>query len=147
MKRSGIVRIAGAMGVAAACTFGLAAIASADSHDRKDVEIEIEEEGIEPAVAKAAEGAKVTFDNDSDSLAAVAFPISITKSLECKDARPQWQTESEALVSMPLEDDAPDLVLPCALKKGEYPFKVRLFDRIENMDNPRRTLEGKLVVE
>jgi hypothetical protein len=147
MKRSGIVRIAGAMGVAAACTFGLAAIASADSHDRKDVEIEIDDDGVRPAVAKVAEGGTVAFDNDSESLAAVAFPISITKSLECKDARPQWQTESEALVSMPLEDDAPDLVLPCALKKGEYPFKVRLFDRIENMDNPRRTLEGKLVVE
>jgi len=141
------VRLVGAFGVATACTFGAAAIAAADSNDRKDVEIEIEDEAVHPAVAKVAEGGSVEFDNDSESLAVVAFPISITKSLECKDARPQWQTESEALVSMPLEGDGPDLTLPCVLKKGEYPFQVRLFDRIENMDNPRRTLEGKLVVE
>lgn len=146
MKRSKASRLASLIGAAAALGLAVPNVAGADSHG-KNIAIEFNDAGVHPAVAKVAEGGSVAFDNDSSSLAAVAFPIDIMKRLECKDARPDWQTESEALVSMPLMTDAPDLILPCALKKGEYPFKVRLFDSLDNMDNPKRALDGKLVVE
>jgi len=147
MQRTGISRLAAAIGVVTACALGYAVSAAADSHVRKNIAIEFDDDGVHPPVAKVAAGGSVAFDNDSLSLAAVAFPKSILKDLECKDARPDWQYESEELVSMPLEGDAPDLTLPCALKKGEYSFKVRLFDDRDNMDNPKRTLEGKIIAE
>ncbi|HVP28082.1 MAG TPA: hypothetical protein VMW35_02845 [Myxococcota bacterium] len=114
---------------------------------KKDLEIVILDEMIRPSPAHVAEGGTVAFNNDATSFAAVTFSRAIVKDLECKDARPDWSYGADALISMPLSGDAPNLVLPCALKKGKYPFKVRYFDRPENIDNPQRTNDGTLIVE
>jgi hypothetical protein len=147
MQRTLLLRLAATTGVVVACSFFPARIAGADESARKDIAIAFDDDGVHPPVSKVAAGGSVAFDNNSESLAAVVFPKKILKDLECKDARPDWQYESENLVSMPLRGDAPNLVLPCALKTGEYGFTVRLFDDRDDMDNPKRTLEGKIVVE
>lgn len=112
--------------------------------------VQINDGSIMPSTARVKAGGGVTFANDSGTglYAVVRFPSGIKGQLTCKEPlRPDWQYVADGIESIPVASDAEDVVFPCALKAGTYPFEARMFGDIQDMDNPQYQIKGTLVVE
>jgi hypothetical protein len=115
---------------------------------RKDVVIQFGNASVDPSIAKVLAGGSVTWSNTSDSYGVVRFPMADKSKFTCKaELRPDWQQVANAIESLPMASDAEDIVFPCALQPGSYPYKIDLFGNVSQMDNPAFTLSGTLQVE
>jgi hypothetical protein len=59
--------------------------------------------------------------------------------------RPDWQYVADGIESIPVSQE--DVVFPCALEAGTYPYEVSMFGGPGGMDNPQFQLSSTLVVE
>ena len=112
--------------------------------------IQINDSSVMPSTARVKAGGSVTFANDSGSglMAVVRFPSGIKDKLTCKDPlRPDWQYVADGIESIPMSSDAENVVFPCSLVPGTYPFLARMFGNLADMDNPQVQIQGTLVVE
>ena len=142
----------GALTLAVACaqpepTFKTA---TASEPARQAQVIQINDGSLMPSTARVKAGGNVTFANDSGSglMAVVRFPSGIKGKLTCKEPlRPDWQYVADGIESIPMASDAENVVFPCALVPGTYPFEARMFGDLANMDNPQFQIQGTLVVE
>jgi hypothetical protein len=114
---------------------------------RADVVVQISSASVEPAVARLKEDGSVAWANSSDSLAVVSFPGSDASQLGCKELRPDFTNEGNTLESLPFRGGAYPIVLPCSLKKGRYPYVIKLVNSIQELGNPVFTLSAEIRVE
>ena len=112
--------------------------------------IQINDASVMPSTARVKAGGSVTFSNDSGSglMAVVRFPSGIKGKLTCKEPlRPDWQYVADGIESIPMSSDSENVVFPCALQAGTYPFVARMFGTLADMDNPQFQIQGTIVVE
>lgn len=141
-----------ALGLATACaqtdpTFDTK---TAERPAREHQIVQINDASLMPSTARVKAGGTVTFANDSGSglMAVVHFPSGIKGKLTCKEPlRPDWQYVADGIESIPMKSDAEDVVFPCALQPGTYPFEARMFGNLADMDNPQYQIRGTIVVE
>ena len=114
---------------------------------RKNVVIQFGNASVDPSIAKVLAGGQVTWSNTSDSYGVIRLPMADKSKFECKIVRPDWQLVATGIESLPMASDAEDIILPCSMKPGTYPYKIDLFGNIQQMDNPAFTLQGTLQVE
>jgi hypothetical protein len=79
----------------------------------------------------------------------LSFHHAIVESFTCPDLRPTFFQVDQWLVSIPIEPGGEDLVLPCPLERGTYPYRINLSSRgsVAGMGNPELSLEATLVFE
>lgn len=114
---------------------------------RADVLVQVGNASVDPAVARVKEGGNVAWTNDSDFLAVVSFPGTDASQLQCKELRPNFVKNGNTLESLPFQAGAVRVTLPCALKKGRYPYIIKLVNSIAQMDNPSFTLSAEIDAE
>lgn len=114
---------------------------------RKEVVIQFGDASVDPSTAKILAGGNATWANTSSSYGVVRFPMADKSKFECKSLRPDWQQTANGIESLPMASDAENIVFPCSLKPGTYPYKIDLFGNMSQMDNPAFTLQGTLQVE
>jgi len=114
---------------------------------RSDVLVHFGNASVEPAVARVKEGGSVGWENDSDYMGVLAFPGTDASQFECKELRPDFSKNGNTLESLPFRGGATKVMLPCALKKGHYPYTIRLVSDISQMENPKFTLKAAIDVE
>ena len=131
------------------CAQGQAPFTSPDVKEpaRTDVLVQVGNSSVDPAVARVKEGGSVAWTNDSDYMAVVSFAGSDASKFECKELRPNFSKNGDTLESLPFVSGAVRVVLPCALKKGRYPYTIKLVSDMSQMDNPKFTLAAQVVVE
>ena len=114
---------------------------------RKNVVVQINEMHVRPEVVRVpAEGNSVAWTNWTRSIATVSFPASVAKAFTCKETRPDFVLNGPRLESIAQLGSNEDLVTPCPLKPGTYPYEVYLFDNMGNRDNPRLKIPGTIEV-
>jgi hypothetical protein len=114
---------------------------------RMDVLVSVGNSSVDPAIAQVKEGGNVAWTNDSDYLAVLSFPGADAAHFECKELRPNFVRNGNTLESLPFQAGAVRVTLPCALKKGQYPYIVKLVRDFSQMENPLFTLSAQLVVQ
>ena len=114
---------------------------------RADVLVQVGNASVDPAVARVKEGGSVAWTNDSDFMAVVSFPSTDASQFACKELRPNFVKNGNAIESLPFLAGAVRVVLPCALKPGRYPYIIKLASDISQMDNPKFTLSASILVE
>jgi|GEM_PF-3412016 len=114
---------------------------------RADVLVQVGNASVDPAVARVKEGGSVAWTNDSDFVAVLSFPRTDASQFVCKELRPNFMKDGNTVQSLPFQAGAVRVVLPCALKKGRYPYIVKLANDVAQMDNPSFTLSAEIVVE
>jgi hypothetical protein len=114
---------------------------------RADVLVQVGNASVDPAVARVKEGGSVAWTNDSDYLAVVSFPGTDATQFVCKELRPNFSKNGDTVESLPFQAGAVRVVLPCALKKGRYPYIIKLVSDFSQMDNPKFTLSAQILVE
>jgi len=114
---------------------------------RKNMVVQINNMNVHPEVVRITPGGSVAWDSWSDYVAVVSFPISIRESFTCTDLRPDFYPNGDRLISIPVSGDNENLVTPCPLALGSYPYRVLLSEGggVETF-NPQLTLEGTLMV-
>ncbi|HBZ72778.1 MAG TPA: hypothetical protein DEP35_24835 [Deltaproteobacteria bacterium] len=132
-----------------ACAQGQAPFTSPDIKEpaRADVLVQVGNSSVDPAVARVKEGGSVAWTNDSDYMVVVSFPGADASKFQCKELRPNFSKNGDTVESLPFVAGAVRVVLPCALKKGSYPYTIKLVSDISQMDNPKFTLAAQIVVE
>ena len=113
---------------------------------RKNMVVQINNMNVQPEVVRITPGGSVAWDSWSDYAAVVSFPIEIRESFTCKDLRPDFYPNGDRLISIPVEGDNENLVTPCPLVLGSYPYRVLLSEGGVETFNPQLTLEGTLMV-
>ncbi|HTF33709.1 MAG TPA: hypothetical protein VK714_08415 [Myxococcota bacterium] len=114
---------------------------------RADVLVQVGNASVDPAVARVTEGGSVAWTNDSDYMVVVSFPGTDASKFVCKQLRPNFSKNGDTVESLPFQGGAVRVVLPCALKKGRYPYTIKLVRDVSQMDNPSFTLSAQIVVE
>jgi hypothetical protein len=118
------------------------------SGPRQHVEIRFDDMALHPETAILRQGGNAVWINTSTEFqGAVVFPESIKASFTCDDLRPIFSKTGTGYQSIPITGDVENVTLPCPLKPGSYDYQLYLFDDMSGMDNPQRTLQGKIVVE
>ena len=118
------------------------------SGPRQHVEIQFGDMAIHPETAILRQGGNAVWINTSTEFqGAVVFPEGIKASFTCDDLRPVFSKTGAGYQSIPISADVESVALPCPLKPGSYDYQLYLFDDMSGMDNPQRTLQGKIVVE
>lgn len=132
-----------------ACAQSQAPFTSPDVKEpaRADVLVQVGNASVDPAVARVKEGGSVAWTNDSDFMAVVSFPGTDASQFVCKELRPNFMKNGNTIESLPFVAGAVRVVLPCALKKGNYPYTIKLVSDISQMDNPKFTLSAQVRVE
>ena len=132
-----------------ACTQGQAPFTSPDIKEpaRADVLVSVGNASVDPAVARVKEGGSVAWTNDSDFMVVLSFPGADASQFVCKELRPNFSKNGNTIESLPFLAGAVRVVLPCALKKGKYPYIVKLVSDVRQMDNPKFTLQASILVE
>jgi hypothetical protein len=117
---------------------------------RRDVVIEFGDMSVRPAVARVKQGGSVAWTSTSTTYQGmISFHHGIVESFSCQDLRPTFFEVDEWLVSIPIRPGGEDLVLPCPLEPGTYPYRVNLssMGSLAGMGNPQLSLEATLIVE
>jgi hypothetical protein len=114
---------------------------------RADVLVQVGNASVDPAVARVKEGGNVAWTNDSDYMVVVSFPGTDVSQLECKELRPNFVKNGNTLESLPFLAGAVRVTLPCALKKGKYPYIIKLVSGAAQMENPKFTLSAEIDAE
>jgi hypothetical protein len=118
------------------------------SGPRQHVEIQFGDMAIHPQTAILRQGGKAVWINTSTEYrGAVVFPESIKASFTCDELRPVFSKTGIGYQSIPISADVETVALPCPLKPGSYDYQLYLFDDMGGVDDPQRTLQGKIVVE
>lgn len=112
---------------------------------RAYVLVQVGNASVDPAVARVKEAGNVSWTNDSDFLAVVSFPGADASQFACKELRPDFAKNGNTLESLPFRGVR--VTLPCALKKGHYPYIIKLASGVDSMDNPKYTLAASIEVE
>lgn len=133
---------------------GCAGGAGTQSGPRKDVVVQFTNMNIEPQTAQVAAGGNVAWTNMATEYGGVIlFPESVVDSFTCTELRPLFTRTGDGLQSIPIAQDSENVALPCPLKPGSYDYQVNLFEAHGegsmgvSMENPVRSLRGKIVVE
>lgn len=115
---------------------------------RQDVVVQFGNASVFPADARIKANGSVTWSNTSSYMAVIRFPKADKTKFACRPVlRPDWQYVADALESIPAGGAAENIVFPCSLQPGTYPYTISLFGDIGDMDNPTSTLAAKLIVE
>lgn len=122
---------------------------------RRDVVIQLSDMDVRPPVARVQRGGSVAWTSiASNYFGVVSFPATIVSRFTCKELRPDFVVDGDRLVSSrPLRGDDEDLVLPCPLEPGTYPYRIELSESgegggmVERELDPVRSLPASLVVE
>ena len=115
---------------------------------RKDVVVQFGNASVFPADARIKANGSVTWSNTSDYMAVIRFPKADKTKFTCRPVlRPDWQYVADTLESIPAQGASENIVFPCSLQPGTYPYTISLFGNIGDMDNPTFTLAAKLIVE
>ncbi len=114
---------------------------------RQNMVVQINNMTLSPRVVRVtAKGNSIAWDNWSEYLAVVSFPLSILDAFTCKEMRPDFARTADRIESFAAIGDNEDLVTPCPLKPGTYDYDVYLANSLANRDNPQLTLKGQIVV-
>ena len=115
---------------------------------RENMVIQINDMSLSPQVTRVI-GAKnsIAWTNYSTNYyATVHFPASVKDGFTCTELRPDFVLNGPSIESIEAFGANEDLVTPCPMKPGTYPFQVYLFSRQANRENPQLTLEGSIEV-
>lgn len=141
-----------AVAIAGCASSGGTSGGSADA-PRDNVMIRFTDMSVQPRTARVKAGGSVVWTNmASEFNGVISFPLSTESSFTCTELRPYLSRTATRLVSKSVAQDSDDVTLPCPLKPGEYDYQVDLFrgmagGGMDGMDNPQRTLDGKIIVE
>ena len=150
-RRRSFALCLGAVVLAVACahtepTFTTRAESAAKNPARKGQVVRIDDGSVFPSEARIEAGGSVTWTNDSSLRAVVRFPSAIEGKLTCKGPlRPDWQLVADGIESIPVGQE--DVVFPCSLEPGIYPYEISMFRGHAGMDNPQYQLKASLRVE
>jgi hypothetical protein len=147
-----------ALAAAGCANQGTSTIQSAPSTNapRKDVVIQFDDMNLEPSVARVKQGGAVSWTSVASTYRGViSFPDSIRSHFTCTDLRPDFfEAGKGRLQSIPIQQGDEGVVLPCPLEPGSYEYRVDLYTGAQGMvapgigmDDPMRTIEGKIIVE
>jgi hypothetical protein len=121
---------------------------------RKDIVIQFGDMQIEPSVARVKQGGSVAWTSVSTNFIGVlSFPDSIVEKFTCKELRPDFYVAAGRLMSIEIQSGQENVVLPCPLAPGTYPYRIDLtsggtgIDGRDMGENPQLTLPGTLIVE
>ena len=113
---------------------------------RKNMVVQINNMSVQPEVVRITPGGSVAWDSWSDYTAVISFPISIRESFTCTQLRPDFTANGDRLISIPISGDDENLVTPCPLAIGTYPYRVLLSQDGAETFNPQLTLQGTVMV-
>ena len=147
-----------ALAAAGCAQQGTPEIASpASTHEaRKDIVIQFDDMSVEPSVARVKRGGSVAWTSVASTYRGViSFPDSIRGHFTCTDLRPDFfEAGKGRLQSITIAQGDENVALPCPLEPGSYEYRVDLYTGAQGMvapgigmDDPMRTIEGKLIVE
>ncbi len=122
---------------------------------RQHVLVRFTNMSLRPSVARVLEGGTVAWTNlSSNRGGVVSFPLSVIDHFTCGELRPVFYQTADRLVSIPINGNSGDVVLPCPLEPGEYEYRLDLFrglrrvgPSISNIGNPDLRLPGKIIVK
>lgn len=117
---------------------------------RKDIMIEFGDMSVRPKIARVMQGGSVAWTSTSTSYqGVVSFPYSIVESFTCQELRPIFFKTADRLESIPVQPDSENVLLPCPLEPGTYPYRINLssMGSLAGMGNPQLSLEATLIVE
>ena len=148
IRRARWVLLAVALASGCAGTNGGAPRETADE-PREDVVVQFTGASLSPPVARVRRGGDVAWLNNALGYTGVVFfPASIEDSFTCDELRPLLTKVPAGYRSELITSSVEKGRLPCPLKPGTYVYELRLFDvNFEGIDDPVRTLSGKIVVE
>ena len=114
---------------------------------RQNMVVQINNMTLAPHTVRVTEkGNSIAWDNWSQYIAVVSFPLSIKDGFTCSELRPDFARTFDRIESVVAIGDNEDLVTPCPLKLGTYDYEVYLSNSMANRDNPQLTLKGKIEV-
>ena len=114
---------------------------------RESMVVQINNMTIHPQVVRV-QGAKnsVAWTNFSDYVATVHFPASVKDGFTCTELRPDFVLNGPDIESIETIGANEDLVTPCPMKPGTYPYSVYMFQNQAYRDAPQLTLTGSIEV-
>ena len=114
---------------------------------RESMVVQINNMTIHPQVVRV-QGAKnsVAWTNFSDYVATVHFPASVKDGFTCTELRPDFVLNGPEIESIETIGANEDLVTPCPMKPGTYPYSVYMFQNQAYRDAPQLTLTGSIEV-
>ena len=121
---------------------------------RKDIVIQFDDMSVQPSVARVKQGGSVAWTSVSTNFrGTLSFPESIVSHFSCKDLRPAFYVADGRLQSIAIASGQENVVLPCPLQPGTYPYRIELTSGGEGGgprsmgQNPVQALEATLIVE
>ena len=114
---------------------------------RQSMVVQINNMSVHPEVVRV-QGAKnsIAWTNYSDYVATVHFPASVKDGFTCTELRPDFVLNGPQIESIETIGANEDLVTPCPMKPGTYPYTVYMFQNQAYRDAPQLTLKGSIEV-
>ena len=114
---------------------------------RQSMVVQINNMSVHPEVVRV-QGAKnsVAWTNFSDYVATVHFPASVKDGFTCTELGPDFVLNGPQIESIETIGANEDLVTPCPMKPGTYPYTVYMFQNQAYRDAPQLTLKGSIEV-
>ena len=136
---------------ATGCAQGTSSSPSAakTAHTRAIV-IQFGDMSVQPSVAHVKQGTSVAWTTMATNYhGVVSFADSVVPHFTCKELRPDFFEAGGRIQSIPVSEGNEDVVLPCPLEPGSYEYRIDLYSSAEKigMNDPQRSLHGKLIVE
>ncbi len=114
---------------------------------RENMVVQINNMSVHPQVVRV-QGAKnsVAWTNFSDYVATIHFPASVKDGFTCTELRPDFVLNGPDIESIETIGANENLVTPCPMKPGTYPYSVYMFQNQAYRDAPQLTLTGSIEV-